>query len=114
MKNFILGLVAFLCVTISPAFASGCLGSTTPLQTGIVTVSTIDSAPTNGTIYAYQVTAVNNGVETGCSNYTLAVIPATGTHTVSLTWVDSCTTCTYNLYRMVAPPVPVSVTGIVN
>ena len=109
-----LAVFVILFGTAHAAFGGNCPGAPTPIATGIVTLTYTDSAVSDGVTYHYGVTAVQDGIETSCSNVARAVIPATGTHTVSLSWQDSCPTCTFNLYRIVESPAPINFTGTVN
>lgn len=69
----------------------------------------------DGVAYNFEVTALNSaGVESGPSNIVTGVVPATGTHTGTITWTAGTNDATYNVYdQQVAaanPPVATSVT----
>lgn len=67
-----------------------------------------DTTVVDGTTYSYEVTAQNAAGESGPSNVVTGSVPATGTHTASLSWTPGTgggTPTTYNVYRVtVAPP----------
>lgn len=76
-----------------------------------------DPAPVDGVTYAYIVTAnIPLGAFYACSNaVTNVVIPATGTHTVALTWNLSTTAnVQYSVYRASAPLNPTGLAAAVN
>jgi hypothetical protein len=61
----------------------------------------------DGDSYNVEVTALNSaGVESGPSNILTGVVPATGTHTFTLTWTPGTNDVTYNVYDQAAPVAP--------
>jgi hypothetical protein len=52
--------------------------------------------------------------ESGPTNFTQAVIPPTGTHSVVLTWVPDTGTLGQNIYRAQLPAAPTNLTNTVN
>lgn len=62
-----------------------------------------DSTVVDGTTYSYEVTAQNAAGESGPSNVVTGSVPATGTHTASLSWTPGTgggVPTTYNIYRV--------------
>lgn len=88
----------------------------TKINTTAVTATTFTTGTlTDGIAYNFEVTGVNSaGVESGPSNIVTAVIPASGTHTVTLSWTAGTNDATFNVYdQQVAaanPPVALSYT----
>lgn len=95
--------------------------------TNVSTTTYTDSTCANQTTCYYQVTAVDSlGHESPASlcgtsqlcfgtNQAVAVMPSSGTHTVSLSWTASSTTSvTYNVYRAIGPLAAGSLTATVN
>ncbi len=87
------------------------------IKIGNVTTLTFSdtTCPLQSTCY-YQVTAVDSSnfesIPAACTstqlcvggNEAVAVMPSSGTHTVSISWVASTTTgVTYNIYRHIGP-----------
>lgn len=73
-----------------------------------------DATVTDGAKYTYSVTAVGPTGESVCDSAPLLVIPATGTHSVVLTWAASTTPgVTYNVYRSSPPNPPTAITETV-
>src|SRR5690348_11338704 len=112
-------LIAFLAFGLMPWRVFSQAAGYTKLNTSPVTSLTFtDSGVTDGAIYQYQVTAFCSG--TACGNdsnghpilgestpltFSPAVIPASGTHSATLTWNASTTLgVTYNVYRIQAVP----------
>jgi len=83
-------------------------------------LSQIDTSVVDGAAYQYQVTAVNGFGESTPITSMIAVIPATGIHTVTLAWTASATVSTppvtYNIYRLTGtiPNPPGAVSEVVN
>lgn len=67
-------------------------------------LSQIDTSVVNGQAYQYQVTAVDQFGESTPVTSMIAIIPATGIHSVTLSWIASTTIATpavtYNVYRL--------------
>jgi hypothetical protein len=119
MRRFaVLSLFLFLAAfsygqtTCSQAVAS----PSVQLISGLTATSFLDTTVVDGTTYGYVVAAYNNLGMFSCSNIlTSVVIPATGTHSVSLTWIASTTPgVTYGVFRASAPAPAVSLTATVN
>ena len=95
-----LGLVVFCAAN---AFAQAGAGYTKIASTN--GLSQIDTAVTDGDVYQYQVTAINQFGESTPITSNVAPIPATGTHSVTLSWGASPTAgVTYNVYRITGAP----------
>jgi hypothetical protein len=88
----------------------------TKVNTTAITGTTFTSGTlTDGVAYNVEVTALNSaGVESGPSNILTGVVPATGTHTFTVTWTAGTGDVTYNVYDQVVaaanPPVAGSLT----
>lgn len=108
-----------LALLATPALAQGvtlpCGSGATQLTSGLTVTTYIDTTPVDGATYSYVVTAIDLGGQT-CSNIVgSTVIPATGTHTVTLNWVASATSgVTYSVFRASPPTAPSSLTTTVN
>ena len=90
----------------------------TKINTAPITGTTFtDSTCTDATNCTYVATAVSvAGIESQPSAVSnTAVMPVTGTHTVTVTWNASPTpNVTYNLYRIESPIPPGAPTAVVN
>lgn len=93
----------------------------------VSTLSFSDTGCADSTTCYYQVTALDTfghesppaacSTTTACfqGNQAFGTIPATGTHTVVLTWAASSTAgATYNIYRAVGPAPPSGLGALVN
>jgi hypothetical protein len=74
---------------------------------------------TDGAAYNFEVTAANSAGESLPSNIVTAVIPAAGTHTVTLSWTPATTgdpATSFNIYDKVVsiPNQPGALTVVVN
>ena len=115
MRKFIwsLAFVVLLCavvglfnvhaqVTINPPPGNGWV----QIASGLTVLTYVDSTCKDGTTCYYAVESADQfgvGLDT---TYVTAAIPATGTHTVTLTWTASTTpNVTYTLFQG-PPPVP--------
>jgi cellulose 1,4-beta-cellobiosidase len=79
------------------------------LNTSPVTATSFaDSACADSQRCFYYVTAVNAIGESGPSNIVNVTIPATGTHTVTVSWSASTGATSYNVYKGTAPLPPVA------
>jgi hypothetical protein len=109
-------VLASLAVSASAQAACPSTAGATQLTTGLTTTTYTDSSIADGASYDYMVEAVNSFGGFSCSNVVLnAVIPATGTHTVALTWNASTTSgVTYAVFRAQTPANPTSLTVTVN
>jgi fibronectin type 3 domain-containing protein len=91
-----LGLVVFWAAN---AFAQAGAGYTKIASTN--GLSQIDTSVVDGDVYQYQVTSVNQFGESTPITSNVALIPATGTHSVTVSWGASATAgVTYNVYRI--------------
>lgn len=120
------GRIAFavLLAYFSGAYAL-VLAQSTPGYTKIsppagVTATTFTTGTlTNGAVYNFEVTAQNAAGESGPSNIVTFVIPASGSHTVVLTWsagVGGGAPSFYNIYDQVVtiPNPPGALSGVLN
>lgn len=74
-----------------------------------------DATCPDGNSCGYQVTAFDGSLESAPSNVVIALIPPTGSHSVTLTWTASPTSgVTYNVYRHVGPLAPTNLVKVVN
>ena len=115
-------LLAFSLLLLTSALAHA--ASFTPLATVSATASSYtDSTPVDGSTYTYIVTSVAPACpaapvcgESPFSLQVIAVIPATGTHTVTLGWTPSGQTGVtgQNVYRFATPAPPSGATATVN
>lgn len=122
MNKWLLLIAALLVAT--PVFAQATTGFT---KVGNVTTPTyVDSScPLQSSCY-YQVTAVDSlGFESQpaqCSttvlcfggNQVVAIMPNSGTHTVTVSWLVSTGATSYNIYRHIGPLPPSSLSVVVN
>jgi hypothetical protein len=73
----------------------------TLLASGVMATTYTDGTCADATACFYEVTAVLGGVESSASNTAVAIIPASGTHTVTLSWTvpaSGPTPTGYNVY----------------
>lgn len=113
MKTF--ALVLLLMLSLSAYAQAGLPAGYTKIASAVPTTSYTDSTCPDATTCYYYVTAVDSaGAESGVSNQAFATIPATGTHTVSLTWSETTTGVTFNVYQHVGPLAPSAVSGVVH
>lgn len=80
----------------------------TKVNTAAITGTTFTSGTlVDGSLYNVEVTAVNAAGESGPSTIVSGQIPATGTHTFTLTWTVSAGATSYNVYdQLVTVPNP--------
>jgi hypothetical protein len=118
-KIAFIGLVFYFAVgspkAIREAFAQASAGYTKISTAPVSGLTFTDSTVVDGALYQYQVTAVNQFGESAPATSGVATVPATGTHSATLSWVASTTAgVTYNVYRIQGavsnPPGAVSVT----
>lgn len=118
-KLFALAILALLMAGFAQAQTATCTADTTSagpaIATGLTTTTYNDATVVDGAEYGYIVTAVTPWGY-ACSNQVLdVVIPATGTHSVTLTWVASTTAgVTYSVFRAVPPNAPSTLSTTVN
>jgi hypothetical protein len=80
-----------------------------PLNTSPIAGTTAtDTACADSQKCFYYVTAVNAIGESAPSNIVSVIIPATGTHTVTVSWTASTGATSYNVYKGTAPLPPVA------
>jgi hypothetical protein len=104
-------LSAIGCLT--PCARAQALPGYTKLNAAALTATTYtDTTCADTTTCFYYVTAVNTFGESSPSAIITAVIPVTGTHTVSLSWTS--TVGSYNIYRGATPLPPSAFTATVN
>src|ERR1700733_7881275 len=116
------GLTTFLLVLLFceigypwKLFAQATTGYT-KLNTSAVTTATFTTGTlTDGIAYNFEVTGVNSaGIESGPSNIVTATVPATGTHTATITWTAGANDVSFNVYdQQVAPANPPSAVQVV-
>lgn len=91
------------------------LSSYVKIATNITTGTTfVDSNCPDAVTCFYVVTAVNAFGESQPSAQGTAVVPPTGTHTVSLSWGAVANATGYNVYQGQAPKAPVLATPVIN
>lgn len=91
-------------------------------KVGSVAVGTTtytDTTVADGQTYQYEVTEQNSAGESGATMTGAAVIPATGTHTATVTWTPGSgggAPTTFNIYRttIVVPNPPAAASVTVN
>lgn len=88
----------------------------TKIATSINTVTYSDTTCPDKTTCYYYVTATDStGAESKLSNEGTAVIPDTGTHTVTLNWTASASiNVTYNVYQHIGPLAPTGLVVVTN
>jgi hypothetical protein len=107
-------LILYLTGPVGYVLGQGSSGYT-KVNTSIITASTFTTPTlTDGVAYNFEVTGVNSaGVESGPSNIVTAIVPATGTHTATITWTPGSNDVTFNVYAQVVasanPPSAVQV-----
>jgi hypothetical protein len=86
--------------------------NTSPVTTTTFTTGTL----TDGVAVSFEVTAVNSAGESGPSNIVSGVVPATGTHTATLTWTASAGATSYNVYDQIVtiPNPPAALNLVIN
>jgi hypothetical protein len=113
-----IGRVPFLLLAACAAIVLGvphvhAQGSTgfVKIATGVAALTYVDASCPAGATCAYEVTAVNPGPgieslpDPDTTPLVECAIPATGTHTCTLTWTASATAgATYNVYQASALP----------
>ena len=122
-KTFIIVVILLLSAVAAGAQAGA--GFTKISNVSVLTYADT-TCPDLSTCY-YQVTALDSqGFESApapCSttalcqggNMAVAVMPSSGTHTNTLTWVASTSTAvTYNVYRHIDPLAPSNLNAVVN
>ena len=88
-------------------FAQATPGFTKVNTLPITTTSFTSGNLVDGGFYNVQVTAVNQAGESGPSTTVSGMVPATGTHTFTITWTASATATSYNVYdQLVTTPNP--------
>jgi hypothetical protein len=122
MKRSWIGIACFALVllllslgSIRALYAQATAGFTKINTAPVTTASFTTGTLTDGVAYNFEVTGVNSaGVESTASNIATAIVPATGTHTATITWTPGANDATFNVYdQQVAaanPPGAVSVT----
>lgn len=118
--------LACLLLLLAPASGvvkAGMLGLTPIGNVGPSVATFTDTAPVDGVAYAYWITAqaapcpaAPTCGESGASNTVPALIPPTGTHTVTLSWTPSTSSgvVSQNIYRVSAPLAPTGASGAIN
>jgi hypothetical protein len=77
------------------------------LTTGLTTTTYVDSTCVDGTTCYYAVAAVDQFGTAVDTTYVTGAIPATGTHTVTLSWTASVTPgVTYSVFQGPPPSLP--------
>lgn len=110
-------LVFFSSMAMAAGQSVPCSPTATPIATNVALTTYTDATVVNANSYYYTIAAINtNGnFSTTCSNIATAVIPAIGTHTVTLTWTASTTpNVTYAVFRDQAPAPPTNLIKTVN
>jgi len=98
MRRAVLVFALFL-VLLPAARAQGWMRS---LATNVTSTAYTDSACPDGATCYYAATAVNSsGVESLPSNVAKAAMPASGSHSVSLSWNASAGASSYRIYVFV-------------
>ena len=111
MKKFaFLALLAiWLAIPAAAAQNVPCGTGQTPIATGVTALTFTDSTVVDGNTYYYTATGTDaDGNVSGCSNIASGVVPATGTHTVTLNWKASTggvAPYSYSIFRT-SPPTP--------
>lgn len=108
-------LVLLLCTGLWRVFAQATAGFTKLNSTPVTATSFTTGPLKDGVAYNFEVTGVNSaGIESTPSNIAMAIVPATGTHTATVTWTAGTNDATYNVYDQeiaaAGPPGAVSVT----
>lgn len=112
---FVLVLLYCTLGSVFRLYAQATAGYTKVNATPIAGTSFTSGTLTNGVAYNVEVTALNSaGIESGPSNILTGIVPATGTHTFTITWTPGTGDVTYNVYDQVVasanPPVAGSLT----
>jgi hypothetical protein len=111
-------ILASLLLALVAHSKAGYLGLTPLASVGPAVATYTDSTVSDGQGYAYWVTAAAAACpaapscgESGVSGFVIAIIPATGSHSVSLAWTPSTSpgVVTQNIYRV---PVPLAPSGL--
>ena len=116
MKRLLLPLLLLLAAPLlAQTTQPPCGTGTTQLASGLTATTYADTTAADGATYSYVVTANNLGGAT-CSNILgNVVVPATGAHTVILTWTASTTSgVTYAVFRAPQPAPPTNLTATGN
>ena len=106
-----LGLIALLGILAGPprTQAQGGTGFTKVGSTATTSFTT--ATLTDGATYQFEVTGTNTAGESVPSNIVSVQIPATGTHTVIVSWTAGLNDTGYNVYDFLVPA-PVAPTGV--
>jgi hypothetical protein len=125
VNKFAVALLSFVIVAGTRASAAQsiivpCVSPAVPIVTGLTTPSYTDLSVVDGFTYGYVVVTTDaNGNSSGCTGEATAtgIIPATGSHTVSLTWNASTggtSPYTYAVFRTSPPNIVTGLTVKVN
>lgn len=114
MKKILTLLILMTSVGVALAQGTDCTSGGTVIKVGVTGNTYTDTTVVSGNTYGYLITA-NTNFGFSCSTIVNAVIPATGTHSVTLGWTLSTTPgATYSVFRAQAPAPPGSPTATVN
>ena len=93
-----------------------CTAGAIQIVSGLSVTVYTDTTVVNGQTYSYTVIASDPFGVSACSNIAGGnVIPATGTHSVALSWTASTTNgVTYAVFRATPPTPPSALTSTVN
>lgn len=110
----VLGILLVFGPRPDKVFAQATAGFTKVNASPVSGTSFTSSTLVNGAAYNVEVTAVNAAGESGPSNILTGTVPASGTHTFTLSWQASAGAVSYNIYDQVVtaanPPVATSLT----
>ena len=119
VKGIVLMLAVILALLFWPQFHVGAQSTAGYTKIASVTTGTsyTDSTCPDGATCVYEVTAYNTAGESLPAGPVGAQIPATGTHTVALTWTaggGGGTPAGYNVYQQKSPVPPSGLGAAVN
>jgi len=115
--KLLLGILALLVIFGLPHVDAQAPSGFTKIATVTTGTSYTDNTCPDGATCLYAVTAFNSVGESAASNAVSATIPATGTHTASLSWTPGTgggTPTGYNVYQEVGTVPPVALKVVVN